>query len=137
MIKRIKRQKILAALLFIDLDDFKNINDTNGHGLGDKYLVVFSKRLEETVIDSDTLGRLGGDEFVILLDSQNSERETAAQGAQGLCERITGIFTVLFHLQGQEFIGSFNWGISIISPDDNSVDDVLSFADSAIYQAKK
>ena len=137
MIKRIKRQKNFAALLFIDLDDFKGINDTHGHALGDDYLIAFSKRLEETVRDSDTLGRLGGDEFVILLDSQNSEREIAAAEAQGLCERIVDILQVPFHLQGQEIIGSASLGISIISPDDNSADDVLSFADSAMYQAKK
>lgn len=137
MIKRIKRQKNFAALLFIDLDDFKEINDTHGHALGDEYLVAFSKRLEETVRDSDTLGRLGGDEFVILLDSASSQREAAAQEAQGLCERIVDILKVPFHLQGKEILGSASLGISIISPDDNSADDVLSFADSAMYQAKK
>ena len=137
MIKRIKRQKNFAALLFIDLDDFKEINDGYGHAFGDEYLVAFSKRLEETVRDSDTLGRLGGDEFVILLDCANSEREAVAQEAQGLCERITDILKIPFHFNDQEIMGSASLGISIISPDDNSADDVLSFADSAMYQAKK
>lgn len=137
IIKRIKRQKNFSALLFIDLDDFKEINDGYGHALGDEYLVAFSKRLEETVRDSDTLGRLGGDEFVILLDCASSEREAAVQEAKGLCERITNTFKTPFHFKDQEIIGSASLGISIISPDDNSADDVLSFADSAMYQAKK
>ena len=127
-----KRQPQLSmALLFIDLDRFKQINDSLGHHVGDAFLVEVSKRLLSTVREHDVAARLGGDEFVVLLTSlvQPSDAEDVA-------ERIIDKIRQPFYLQGQQVQSGASIGIASYKPDYASADALLRDADAAMYQAK-
>lgn len=119
------------AVLFIDLDRFKNINDTLGHGVGDKLLTRIANRLQRTLRQTDVVARFGGDEFVVLLaDIQDVSR--AAALAQKLCDTIK---KPLF-IDGQELYITCSCGISIAPDDSSDPDQLISFADTAMFRAK-
>jgi diguanylate cyclase (GGDEF)-like protein/PAS domain S-box-containing protein len=120
-----------VAVMFIDLDHFKNVNDTLGHALGDELLIQFSARLETCVRARDTVGRLGGDEFALLL-----VMEQGHQGAAQIAAKVRDALHLPFNLQGCEVIMTASIGITV-HPDDASDPDVLiKYADTAMYQAK-
>ena len=119
------------AVLFIDLDRFKVVNDTMGHEMGDKLLVDLSNRLKECVRAVDTLARLGGDEFAILLD-----HITDPKLALEIAERIQSSLSQPFDLDGQEFFTSASIGISFSALGYESPEDILRDADTAMYRAK-
>ena len=120
-----------VAVMFIDLDHFKNVNDTLGHALGDELLIQFSARLETCVRARDTVGRLGGDEFALLL-----VMEQGHQGAAQVAAKVRDALHLPFNLQGCEVIMTASIGITV-QPDDASDPDVLiKYADTAMYQAK-
>ena len=100
------------AVLFVDLDRFKDINDSMGHFFGDQLLIDLSKRLQTSVRANDTIARMGGDEFVILLDQVNSIDQ-----ASGLCERILEIIKQPITIKGNEVIPSGSIGVVMGSPD--------------------
>lgn len=127
-----QRHKMSVALFFIDLDHFKDINDTLGHRIGDLLLREASSRMNEIVRDSDTLARLGGDEFTVF--AQNiSNRDNAAILAQKLREVLEPAFT----LENHTVYISASIGITLFPDDGENVDDLLINADVAMYHAKE
>ena len=126
-----KRHGNKFAVLFIDVDKFKNINDSLGHGIGDKLLQLVASRLISCVRASDTVSRLGGDEFVILL-SEIDQVEDAAQTAKKIMTELEAP-----HLVGQhKFFITASIGVSIYPGDGETSEDLLKNADTAMYQAK-
>jgi diguanylate cyclase (GGDEF)-like protein/PAS domain S-box-containing protein len=119
------------AVLFIDLDRFKIVNDTMGHEMGNKLLIELSERLKQCIRGIDTVARLGGDEFGILLDGIVNE-----QIALEIANRIQTLLSQPFHLEGQDFFTSASIGIAFSSPRYDSPDNVLRDADTAMYRAK-
>ena len=130
-IARARRYRKQLAVLFIDLDDFKRINDSLGHATGDKVLQSVALRLKACVRDSDTVSRRGGDEFVILL-SEITRAEDAAHSADKLIAAVTAAHTV----SGQDLLVTASIGISIYPLDGADADGLLKCADAAMYQAK-
>ncbi len=122
----------LFAVLFLDLDRFKLVNDSLGHLIGDQLLIGIARRLERCLRPGDTLARLGGDEFTILL-----EELSGPQAAIAVAERISRLLEEPFHLAGQEVFSSTSIGIALSSSADYQWPaDVLRDADTAMYHAK-
>ncbi len=121
-----------VAVLFLDLDDFKAVNDTLGHAIGDELLVQVSRRLVSCVRVGDTVGRLGGDEFALILLMKNGEKDAGT-----VANKIKAALRTPFELKGQ--IVSVTASIGIAGhPFDSSVpDDLLKYADTAMYRAKR
>jgi diguanylate cyclase (GGDEF)-like protein/PAS domain S-box-containing protein len=120
------------ALLFVDLDDFKNVNDSLGHAAGDELLVTVAERLHSCVSVGDTIARFGGDEFALLLSYVSNG--TAAERA---AERINAAFRVPFVLQGREVFVSSSIGIALGKDAEQGADELLRAADVAMYTAKR
>ncbi|WP_351089294.1 diguanylate cyclase [Shewanella sp. S1-49-MNA-CIBAN-0167] len=120
------------ALLFIDLDRFKVINDSFGHLEGDRFLIETAQRIKSCIRDNDTLARMGGDEFVILLDSIN-----ATEDAVEVCERILQTLSMPYQLAKQEFISGASIGVAFSGRNKLvTSESLLRDADAAMYQAK-
>ena len=119
------------AVLFVDLDRFKNINDTLGHSAGDEFLLEVSKRIGACVRDNDMVARLGGDEFVILLDTI-----TSIEDAKDVAKRIIQQMNEPFQLNGQEHYSGASIGIAECLEKTDSAERLLRDADAAMYQAK-
>ncbi|MCX6075189.1 MAG: EAL domain-containing protein [Campylobacterales bacterium] len=133
-----RRHRSLVAVLFLDLDHFKNINDSLGHHIGDALLIETAKRLVSVCREGDTVARLGGDEFVILLEELGTEPHGAAARAELVAEKVHEILNIPFDVGLSEpIITSSSVGISLVNSDEQTVDDLLKFADTAMYQAKK
>ncbi len=131
------RHKNHGAILFIDLDNFKILNDTRGHDIGDLLLIEVAKRLQDCVRSGDTVARLGGDEFVVMLKDLSEDAQQAAAATQDLGEKLLASTNQPFNLQGFEYHNSSSIGISLFRGDDGmSMDDLLKHADTAMYQAK-
>ncbi|MBP8295308.1 MAG: EAL domain-containing protein [Burkholderiales bacterium] len=131
-IKQAQRQHRSLAVLFLDLDRFKHINDTLGHEAGDQLLQAVAIRLKGCLRDSDTVARLGGDEFVVLLADLDDERYVATV-AQKVLSAIASPFAVL----GQEFRVTASVGISVYPQDGQDEQTLTKNADIAMYQAKE
>jgi diguanylate cyclase (GGDEF)-like protein len=119
------------ALLFLDLDDFKIINDTKGHDFGDDVLNSVAFRLSECLRKSDILARIGGDEFIVLLENiENADQvKTAA-------EKILNCFKEVFTIKGHDFTISTSIGISLYPEDGKDAQTLIKKADLALYQTK-
>lgn len=125
-----------GALLFIDLDNFKALNDTLGHDKGDLLLQQVAERLTACTRNTDTVARLGGDEFVVmLLDLSENPREAAAQARQA-GEKILAAFTSAFELTGYAHHTTPSIGITLFNEQSQTLEDLLKRADLAMYQAK-
>lgn len=118
------------AVLFIDLDRFKMINDTLGHHAGDLFLIEIADRLRACVRDNDVLARLGGDEFVILLDALKSD------DAEDVAERIISAIEKPYTIENNTLYSNASIGISVCGTQYKNADEVLRDADAAMYQAK-
>jgi diguanylate cyclase (GGDEF)-like protein len=134
-----------VAVLFVDLDRFKNVNDSRGHAAGDVLLVSAAGRLRNAVRSHDTVARFGGDEFVVICEPSSSS--TAAGDASGLpgaaagearvvAARISDSFKEPFHVAGEEVFLSVSVGVAVAAPGDSS-DELLRDADAAMYRAKE
>ncbi len=126
-----------GALLFIDLDNFKGLNDTLGHDVGDLLLIQVGKRLVECVREGDTVSRLGGDEFVVMLENLGAKPEEAAPQAEGVGEKILASLNHPYVLQGGEHHSTPSIGVTLFNQSDVSIDELLKRADLAMYQAKE
>jgi len=120
------------AVLFLDLDRFKNINDSLGHTIGDQLLVTLARRLEHSVRDMDTVARLGGDEFAILLEGIKS-----ANDATYMAERLQKELASPFTLGGHEVFTTVSIGIALGETGYDHPEDILRDADTAMYRAKE
>ena len=130
------RSKRKGALLFIDLDNFKTLNDTLGHRTGDLLLQEVARRLSGCTRDSDTVARLGGDEFVVILEDLSENEEEAASQAKHIAEKILSSVRRTYVLAGHECVSSSSIGITIFGDQTDTIDEVLQQADIAMYQAK-
>jgi diguanylate cyclase (GGDEF)-like protein len=118
-------------LLFIDLDRFKNINDTLGHHAGDEFLIEVARRINDCKRSHDLLARLGGDEFVILVDSFTSVKDVEL-----VAQRIVDSISLPFVIENKEVFSGASIGIAQLSEEYEGPDDALRDADAAMYQAK-
>ena len=129
---RAKRYNCGVAVLFLDLDGFKEVNDTYGHRAGDELLLQVAGRLRRRVRASDTLARLGGDEFGVLL-----ERITGLESVVNAAENVIAALSEPFHLGGQELRLGASVGVSLYPENATEASALVSRADSAMYAAKK
>lgn len=125
-----------GALLFIDLDNFKILNDTLGHHMGDQLLQKVAQRLLQSVRKSDTVARLGGDEFVVMVDDLSTDQETAAQKALVLAEKVLNTLREPFQLTGHQHFATPSIGVTSFCCNQSDVSELLKQADLAMYQAK-
>ena len=131
-LRHIKRHSEYSfAVLFIDLDRFKLINDTLGHQAGDTFLIEVAKRLTATVRSNDVLARLGGDEFVVLLDSMQEKDDV-----EDIVSRLIANIEKPFAVDGNQVYSSASVGIAYCSPEYQDASEILRDADAAMYQAK-
>ncbi len=131
-----RRHQHYGAVLFIDLDHFKNINDSLGHPVGDKLLIEVAKRLRVTVRDEDLTARLGGDEFLVLLDQEDNSPEMAASHASDCAQRVLDALRQPFEIDVHCFHLSASIGIAIFPSGQDSVADLVRQSDTAMYHAK-
>lgn len=125
-------KKWQVAVLFIDLDHFKNVNDTFGHAIGDELLRQLSNRLVQCVNIRDTVGRLGGDEFALILMTQDGQK-----GATSMVNKVREELRTPFHLKGHDVQVTASIGIALYPDDDIVPDTLIKFADTAMYRAKQ
>lgn len=135
-LKLVRRKKNMGAVLFIDLDNFKALNDTHGHDKGDMLLKTVAERLKRCVRDCDTVSRLGGDEFVILLEGLPNAQEQAANAARMVAEKILVELNKPADLEGYMHNITPSVGIALFDAKANSVSGVMAQADAAMYQSK-
>ena len=131
-LERASRQKQLMAVLFLDLDRFKNINDSLGHPAGDALLKRASQRLKGVIRAEDLIARLGGDEFAIVLESPADERSVAM-----VAQKCIDAFIRPFRIDGSDVYSSTSIGVSLFPNDGVTADELVKHADTAMYHAKE
>ncbi len=136
-ISRSKRQNSYGAVLFLDLNRFKQLNDSHGHSAGDRLLVLVAGRLKAAVRTTDTVARLGGDEFVVLLEGLGTDPLTASESAGALAKKIRQILNEEYELGDIVYCTSASIGIKHFIGDGVSVDQILKDADAAMYADKR
>jgi len=135
-INRSKRTKSYHALLFIDLDNFKMVNDTVGHNIGDEVLVETARRLKSSIRKNDIVARLGGDEFVILIETNDSKKEDVIRHVAIIAQKILNALQDPYNIAKHSFRISASIGIKLFNDDELSMDALMKYADSAMYNAK-
>ncbi|KAA8696289.1 sensor domain-containing diguanylate cyclase [Pseudomonas proteolytica] len=132
-LRNVRRQNSTLALLFLDINDFKGINDVHGHVAGDRVLCTIARRLESCVRETDTVARMGGDEFTVLLTDLHSEDAVA--------EKVQQILAIMAAPLGPEFgpvkMPSCSIGVARYPADGEDADTLLSYADGDMYRVKK
>jgi len=133
-----QRHRQYGALLFLDLDNFKTLNDTRGHDVGDCLLQSVAQRLSLSVRERDTVARLGGDEFVIMLEDLSSDISAAAAQTETIAEKVRDLLNQPYKLEGDlnNFHCSASFGVSLFLGHGETADTLLKQADLALYQAK-
>ncbi|MGC9223780.1 MAG: diguanylate cyclase domain-containing protein [Terracidiphilus sp.] len=131
MIEAARQSASVFGLIFIDLDDFKNVNDAYGHMVGDRYLQEVARRMKYQLRASDTLARLGGDEFAVLLPEVRTR-----EGVEEIASRLESCFEEPILIEEHELRGTASLGIALYPEDGDSIDGLLSAADSAMYACK-
>ncbi|WP_457675017.1 sensor domain-containing protein [Thiolapillus sp.] len=129
------RNRQYVALLFLDLDRFKHVNDSIGHAGGDMLLKEVAERLQECVRSSDTVARTGGDEFIVLLSDFSTE-EDLLQTTSVMAEKFVEVISRPFHIESMEFYVSVSIGITVFPQDGSNIDYLIRNADIAMYHAK-
>jgi len=131
-----RRHGTLGALLFLDLDHFKTLNDSMGHAVGDLLLQQMGERLTRLIRKEDTVARLGGDEFVVLLSNLGSNLQTVTAMANNIAQKIHARIGESYQLEESTLSFTSSIGITVFPIANDSADDVLKHADSAMYRAK-
>ena len=137
LIARCVRREFIGALLLIDLDKFKPINDTHGHDAGDAMLVEIAKRLLFAMRDEDVVGRIGGDEYVVLIDQLDNKEHLAIEKALLIAEKLQAIVSAPLEYNANILKVDCSIGISVFGKEKVTMDMVFKRADIAMYQAKK
>jgi len=130
------RSRSCGAVLFIDLDNFKILNDTLGHDSGDVLLTEVAVRLQSCVRSIDTVARLGGDEFIVMLEELGTTTGEAATAAEAIGHKLLSSVALPYDLAGREYRITPSIGITLFRDHGASTDEVLKWADLAMYQAK-
>ena len=131
-----RRHGYFGALLFLDIDHFKTLNDSMGHAVGDSLLQQMAKRLTRQIRKEDTVARLGGDEFVVLLANLSDNEKSATSMASSIASKIRAVISESYDLEGHSFNFSPSIGVTLYPFADDTADDVLKHADTAMYRAK-
>jgi diguanylate cyclase (GGDEF)-like protein/PAS domain S-box-containing protein len=126
----------MGALLFIDLDNFKILNDTCGHDIGDQLLIEVAQRLRTCVREGDTISRLGGDEFILMLEDLSDREAEAATQAKIVGEKVLSVLNQPYTMAGRVHHSTPSIGATLFAGSGSSVDELLKQADIAMYQAK-
>lgn len=132
IIRHARRERRLAAVIFVDVDHFKHVNDTLGHAAGDRLLQQVARRLQEAVRADDTVGRLGGDEFALILSHLAS-----ANDAGLVAQKLMESFHASFSIEGQELFVTASAGVTLFPLDSEDPDGLIKNADVAMYRAKE
>ena len=132
-----RRSGQYAALLFVDLDHFKQLNDAFGHALGDELLVQVARRMKACSRTTDSLARTGGDEFVVLVGGLSTDQAQAERAVQAYGDKLLAALRRPYDLQGQAYLLSASIGATLFRGDDRSVDTLLVSADLAMYASKQ
>ncbi len=130
------RHNNFGAVLFIDLDRFKLLNDTLGHEYGDLLLIEVAARIKSCVREADTVARLGGDEFVVLIEGAGDDQDEASYKVGLVAEKIRETLVRPYQLNGHEHQSSPSIGVSLYRSNEEQVEELLQHADMAMYQAK-
>ncbi len=125
-----------AALMLFDLDNFKSLNDTRGHSVGDRLLIEVGRRLSAPLRNHDTVARLGGDEFVVLLEELKPDAERAAADARQVAHKLMNELREPFVIDGAEQMITVSVGITVFPQGGDTVEELLKQGDFAMYQAK-
>lgn len=131
-----KRSDHYGALIYLDLDHFKSLNDSQGHTVGDQLLIGVAKRLQSCVREGDTVARLGGDEFVVMLEHLAASPAEAASLAENVAHKILAALDMPYWLDHFEHHSSASIGVTLFRDGSDAIDDLLKRADLAMYQAK-
>jgi diguanylate cyclase (GGDEF)-like protein/PAS domain S-box-containing protein len=130
------RQETMGALLFIELDDFKTLNDTLGHRIGDLLLQQVARRLLSCIRKTDTVARLGGDEFVVLVEGLSKDEKTATAAVKLVADKILEVILKPYRLELNECESTASIGVALFTGSSETGDDLLRRADLAMYKAK-
>ena len=130
------RHRKEGALLFVDLDKFKQVNDTLGHDMGDLLLQQVAQRLLTCIRDGDTAARLGGDEFIVMLEDLSEKASEAATEAQAVAEKMLQSLNEPYQLARHSYRGTLSIGITLFLDHEKTVEELLKQADMAMFQAK-
>jgi len=133
---RARRHGHFGALMFIDLDNFKTINDSLGHSVGDELLKVVAKRITECIRQEDTAARMGGDEFIIIITELDDSIGLAAHKVRGIAEELSLCLSAPCQIEKQNLQITPSVGVSLFPKENKGVDDILKQADTAMYRAK-
>ncbi|WP_342616608.1 EAL domain-containing protein [Rhodoferax sp. GW822-FHT02A01] len=130
------RHQEYGALLFVDVDNFKDLNDTMGHPMGDQLLQHMAQRLSQCTRTQDSLARLGGDEFVLMLQGLGSQMDAAVQQARLVAQKVSYKLSEPYLLDGGQFTSSVSVGVAMFTGQELNQDELLKQADLAMYRAK-
>lgn len=131
-----KRAQTNCALIFVDLDHFKVLNDTKGHDIGDQLLIEVARRIEDTIRAGDTVARLSGDEFIVIIENLDTEQSLAYSQASEIAQKLLIELNKSYYLDVFEFNTTASLGIALFNDDQLRFEDHLRHADSAMYQSK-
>ena len=131
-LKSVQRAESIAAVLFLDLDLFKSVNDTHGHVVGDQVLKMVAQRLTNLLRAEDTVARIGGDEFVVLLQNLTDEQQVKITA-----DKILNVLAAPYVLDKQKILLGASVGIAMFPPHGAEPNDLISHADIAMYAAKR
>ena len=136
-IARGKRHNHLGAILFLDLDDFKNINDSLGHSVGDVLLQKVAQRMKSCLREEDTVARLGGDEFIVLLPEVSDNLDNTINNVQELAAKVGQTLSMPYEIMPHTLHVTLSIGITVFPNGEDQPDDVIRQADTAMYRAKE
>ncbi len=131
-----QRTKTYCALIFIDLDNFKVLNDTKGHDVGDQMLIEAANRIQQAIRAGDTVARLSGDEFIVIIENLDTQQNLAYQQASEVTQKLLAELNKSYYLDLFEFNTSASLGVTLFNDDKLSFEEHLRHADIAMYQSK-